>query len=231
MKRIISLSLSFLFLAAAAGAAEISPDGSLNHSIEIRLPKGTAELNPQLSLSYNSNAGSGIAGQGFSLEGLGAIERDASLAVKYDIHTGFTASLSVYITGIESHIGSRTSIEYALSTRMPGAIEPSASQYPKVSDPYAVPLVKNITLSDGRGGVYSTAYSYRNSRSFAGFPEETKSLYFESVTETNLNTGVSVITYYNQTNELLAGTPVMVETGSPAGPISKAIYTYEAIAT
>jgi hypothetical protein len=55
--------LSFLFLAAAAGAAEISPDGSLNHSVVIRLPKGTAELNPQLSLSYNSNA---------------------SLAVKYD---------------------------------------------------------------------------------------------------------------------------------------------------
>ena len=80
------LLFSFLipFAAYSLHAAETLPDGSLGHTIEIKLPQVGSKLTPQLFISYNSNAGNGIAGVGFALGGLSAIERDPITQIKYD---------------------------------------------------------------------------------------------------------------------------------------------------
>lgn len=73
------------------GIVGTSPNGASTYSIPIECPPGTSGMLPNISLVYNSQGGSGIAGQGWSISGLSMISRggadmyhDATVAaVKY----------------------------------------------------------------------------------------------------------------------------------------------------
>jgi RHS repeat-associated protein len=68
--------------ATSAGEFKVGQDGSANYTIRLQGPKGVANVEPALSLEYNSNGGDGILGQGWSLAGLSVINRGpTSLAV------------------------------------------------------------------------------------------------------------------------------------------------------
>ena len=58
-----------------AGQFRVDESGAATYSIPINVPDGIAGVKPQISLNYSSNAGSGIAGRGWSLGGLSAISR------------------------------------------------------------------------------------------------------------------------------------------------------------
>ena len=62
-----SMSLPGKFGVGATGAA--------NYSIPIVAPPGTAGMVPSLALTYSSQAGNGLLGMGWSLEGLPSIGR------------------------------------------------------------------------------------------------------------------------------------------------------------
>ncbi len=57
------------------GAASVNAIGAATYSIPIDLTPGTAGMTPQISLEYNSMAGNGIMGIGWSLGGISTISR------------------------------------------------------------------------------------------------------------------------------------------------------------
>ncbi|WP_162926353.1 RHS repeat-associated core domain-containing protein [Teredinibacter purpureus] len=57
------------------GEASVSPSGSFTYSISLNVAQGTAAYSPSVSLNYDSAAGNGLVGQGWSLRAAGAISR------------------------------------------------------------------------------------------------------------------------------------------------------------
>ena len=57
------------------GTLSVDPTGAASYRIPIAVPPGTAGVEPSLSLSYSSSAGAGVAGLGWSLDGLSSIDR------------------------------------------------------------------------------------------------------------------------------------------------------------
>lgn len=58
-----------------AGAFSVAPNGAASYSFPIQVPPGIAGMAPKLSLNYNSQAGNGLLGLGWSLGGLSSIHR------------------------------------------------------------------------------------------------------------------------------------------------------------
>jgi RHS repeat-associated protein len=57
------------------GELSVSLTGSASYNIPIAVPPGINGVEPKIGLSYNSNAGNGIAGYGWNISGLSAITR------------------------------------------------------------------------------------------------------------------------------------------------------------
>ena len=69
-------------VATSAGEFKVGQDGSASYSIRLQGPKGVANVEPAISLDYNSNGGDGVVGLGWNLSGLSVINRGpATLAV------------------------------------------------------------------------------------------------------------------------------------------------------
>lgn len=70
--------------------AGVNPDGSYSESLPIEIPAGRNGIQPKLALTYNSNAGSGITGVGWNLQGLPVITRmNYGRGVNYDSQDTF----------------------------------------------------------------------------------------------------------------------------------------------
>jgi hypothetical protein len=60
---------------STAGAFEVTPSGSATYTVPIEVVPGTAGIQPNLSVFYNSMSGMGVLGMKWHLSGLSAISR------------------------------------------------------------------------------------------------------------------------------------------------------------
>jgi RHS repeat-associated protein len=58
-----------------AGSAGTTPSGGVSYTIPIYTPPGTNGIEPAISITYNSQAASGVAGWGWNISGLSVINR------------------------------------------------------------------------------------------------------------------------------------------------------------
>ncbi len=66
---------STVAVGTTTGQFRVDESGAATYSVPIFTPDGVAGVKPQLTLNYSSNAGKGIAGQGWSLNGMAIIAR------------------------------------------------------------------------------------------------------------------------------------------------------------
>ncbi|MFP2928327.1 RHS repeat-associated core domain-containing protein [Pyxidicoccus sp. 3LG] len=59
----------------STGLSGVTPDGAAAYSLPLWLPAGRADMQPELALTYRSDAGNGVLGLGWSLAGLSKISR------------------------------------------------------------------------------------------------------------------------------------------------------------
>jgi len=64
-----------LSVGTIAGNAGVGQTGAANYQMELELPPGINGVQPTVSLVYNSQVGNGIAGWGFNISGLSAVNR------------------------------------------------------------------------------------------------------------------------------------------------------------
>jgi RHS repeat-associated protein len=69
------LSGATIAVGTTTGQFRVDESGAATYSVPIYTPDGVAGVKPQLTLNYSSNAGKGIAGQGWSLTGMASIAR------------------------------------------------------------------------------------------------------------------------------------------------------------
>jgi hypothetical protein len=68
----------------------VNESGAATYTIPIRVPSGTAGMEPQLALVYNSQAGNGLLGTGWSLSGLSFISRCGRTLAQDGVIAGVT---------------------------------------------------------------------------------------------------------------------------------------------
>ncbi|MDI1250719.1 MAG: FG-GAP-like repeat-containing protein [Lacunisphaera sp.] len=79
-----------LAVGSTAGTLSVDKSGAANYSVPLWVSPGVAGIQPQLSLNYSSQAGNGMAGFGWSLGGVSAINRGPT-----------TLTVDGYIDGVD----------------------------------------------------------------------------------------------------------------------------------
>src|ERR1700682_2977901 len=87
---------------AVDGSFSVGPQGSASYAVPIICPPGTAGMVPQLALTYNSQAGPGVMGPGWSIAGYSIITRGPKNLDRDGIVAGaqFDSTDALFLDGV-----------------------------------------------------------------------------------------------------------------------------------
>ena len=89
---IANINVELDFQTPIFGSLDVSPSGAANYSIPISVPPGTAGMQPNLAIVYNSQSGNGIIGLKWGISGLSAISRSGKNLFFDNVVDGITYS-------------------------------------------------------------------------------------------------------------------------------------------
>jgi YD repeat-containing protein len=122
--------------------------------------------------------------------------------VRYDLHTS-DPDVSIapdLMTAVHNGLGGVQRAKYEPAPRVSGAIQPGFMVYPYVANTSPQQLVTRVTVEDGRGGSYDTTYQYYQATFRLGSIPKQRNLRFRQRIVTDVQTGRSTETDYNQTD-------------------------------
>ena len=103
---------------STAGSFDVSPQGAGTYTIPLSIPPGIAAMQPGLSLAYNSQAGDGLLGPGWTLQGLSAISR-----------CGTTRAQDGFIDGVDFDANDRFCLDGQRLIAVNGSYAGNATEY------------------------------------------------------------------------------------------------------
>ena len=144
------------------GMFTVSTSGAAEYTIPLRIAPGTAGMEPSLSISYNSNAITGVLGAGWSLTGTSAITRGGKSIYTDGIVDGvnLTDSDALYLDGVR-----------LIKVSVQGTGNDRVIEYRKESDDitkilqYGASLANARFLAQTKGGVTLHFNGFNNSTS------------------------------------------------------------------
>jgi hypothetical protein len=89
------------FKGMLSGSLSVGPSGSATYTVPISIPPGIAGMAPNLNLVYNSQGGPGMAGLGWDMTGLSAVQR----CRKTKVADGYTQGIEMRGASIDSNAG------------------------------------------------------------------------------------------------------------------------------
>jgi YD repeat-containing protein len=123
-------------------------------------------------------------GEGYNTTTGGGPGRTEFLVYAFNGHSYSIKVPGRYPDLLESHtngMGSTTTLSYAPSTNVPGAIVPAAHSYPFAINNTPQLLVTQVAVTDGKGASYATTYQYYNNLRYNGPVDVRRNLGFEWV--------------------------------------------------
>ncbi|HEX2254348.1 MAG TPA: RHS repeat-associated core domain-containing protein [Thermoanaerobaculia bacterium] len=179
---------------------DVSPQGAAVYSLPIEVPPGTMGVEPELSVTYSSQAHDGVVGWGFSLQGIPAVRRCAAVraldgyngAVRIDSRDRFCLGDQRLILVSGGNYGD------------PGTVYNTAAQsWAEIRAEGRCgsgPCSFVATTADGTTAAYGTT---RQARSIAPGKDEIFSWFVETVSDRYGNTQSVAYSTYEASGEVL----------------------------
>ena len=117
---------------ALDGDFTVTPNGSAQYSISLRVSPGRQAMHPKLSLSYDSRRGDGILGKGWGVAGLTRLHR----CPKTPAQDGFRGGIELTNEDSLCLDDSRLVLNDTQSCQVDSELEFSAKEYRTISSPF-----------------------------------------------------------------------------------------------
>lgn len=213
---------------ALGGSFDVSPMGGATYSVPIKVPKGYGNMTPQLSITYNSQAGNGLCGYGANIGGISVITRGA----KDIYHDGMAQGVSYLADDALYLNGVRLILDDEYTAGQNGAIYyPESDPFTKVIAHGTCTSTSNNTWyevksSDGMVYRYGTDSYSKLSYTDANGAQKIHSWYITKAIEP---TGNCINYTYDKLNNYIY--PLTIEYGTneyqPNTPINKILFSYQ----
>ncbi|MGB5441567.1 MAG: FG-GAP-like repeat-containing protein, partial [Gammaproteobacteria bacterium] len=131
---------------STAGSFDVSPQGAGTYTIPLTIPPAITGMQPDLSLAYNSQAGDGLLGPGWSLQGLSAISR-----------CGTTRAQDGFIDGVDFDANDRFCLDGQRLIEVKGPYGGNATEYRTEIDSFS--KIVSYTETGTSGVAYFLAWT------------------------------------------------------------------------
>lgn len=201
------------------GNLSVNLSGGASYSIPILVPPGINGVEPQISISYNSQGSVGPAGYGWNISGISSISRIP--ATKF--HNGI-------IDGVDFNTLDRFAID---GQRL--VLKNISQTYGADGTEYETEIFSSLKVKSY--GVHPNGASYGPAFFLVEYPDGSKAYYgnstdSRSVTEWSITSwenaqGVKIIYNYNSTNNLLEISSIKYGSAGSVVPINEIKFIYE----